>query len=192
MGSQRVRHDWVTELNWIDTQEPWWCFTYVVVYNSWYPVDCSLPHSSIHGILQAKILEIFSRMAKSYGSSIFSFFRNIHIFFHSVCTKLPKKKKKKKKEKKKESKTKQNKKATNDVLSFCFLYILVKFCYFRSFEGSHSDRCEWSGTSLWVWYTFSWWLVRLSIFSCGSCPSICLLRSSALKMSFQFVCPLFN
>ena len=44
--SQRVGHDWVTELNWTE-------------------LDCSLPGSSVHGILQARILErvaiLFSR-----------------------------------------------------------------------------------------------------------------------------------
>ena len=52
MGSQRVRHDWVTELTELND-----CLV-----AQWYltpcgPMDCSLPGSSGHGILQARILE---------------------------------------------------------------------------------------------------------------------------------------
>ena len=32
-----------------------------------------------------------------------------------------------------------------------------------------------SDISLWFWFAFPWWLVTLSIFSCGYWPSICLL-----------------
>ena len=36
----------------------WWCwFSHQVVSDSCDPVDCSLPDSSVHGILQARILE---------------------------------------------------------------------------------------------------------------------------------------
>ena len=48
-GSQRVGHDWVTELTELKLLRS--CLTLC------YPVDCSLPVSSIHGILQARILE---------------------------------------------------------------------------------------------------------------------------------------
>ena len=38
MGSERVRHDWATEVNWSLCK----------------PMDCSPPGSSVHGILQAR------------------------------------------------------------------------------------------------------------------------------------------
>ena len=44
MGSQRVKHDWATELNW-------------VLLDSCNPMNCSPPGSSVDGILQARILE---------------------------------------------------------------------------------------------------------------------------------------
>ena len=55
MGSQRVGHDWVTELNWLDTAAavkllqscPTLCD----------PIDCSPPSSPVPGILQARTLE---------------------------------------------------------------------------------------------------------------------------------------
>ena len=43
------------------------------------------------------------------------------------------------------------------------------------FEDSHSDRCEMVGISLQFWLAFLWWLMMLSIFSCASWPSVCLL-----------------
>ena len=51
MGSQRVGHDWVTELNWTELN-----------------LDCSSPDCSIHEILQARILE-WVAMSSSWGSS---------------------------------------------------------------------------------------------------------------------------
>ena len=53
MGLQWVKHDWVTELNWI-------CSVCVLVtqYNVWlFATPCTSPGSSVHGILQARILE---------------------------------------------------------------------------------------------------------------------------------------
>ena len=35
----------------------WWWFSCRVVSNSFGPMDCSPPGSSVHGILQARILE---------------------------------------------------------------------------------------------------------------------------------------
>ena len=50
MGSQRVRHDWVTELN--------WCILVVQSFLTlWSPMKYSPPGSSVHGVLQARILE---------------------------------------------------------------------------------------------------------------------------------------
>ena len=48
MGSQRVRHDWATELNWTESLSHVWLFCD--------PVDCSPPGSSVHGTSQAIIL----------------------------------------------------------------------------------------------------------------------------------------
>jgi len=68
MGSQRVGHDWVTELKWPDS------VLYAATGN-WFhvwlfatPIDCSLPGSSIHGIFQARILE-WVAISFSRGSS---------------------------------------------------------------------------------------------------------------------------
>ena len=51
MGSQRVGHDWATELIYMIKVLCQWCLT---LGN---PTDCSPPGSSVHGILQARILE---------------------------------------------------------------------------------------------------------------------------------------
>ena len=53
MESQRVRHDWATELNWICKSS---CSFSIMSY-SCEPMDCSLRGSSVHGIHQARILE---------------------------------------------------------------------------------------------------------------------------------------
>ena len=50
MGSQRVRHDWVTSLT-LCAKSLQSCLTFCD------PMDCSPPGSSVHGILQARILE---------------------------------------------------------------------------------------------------------------------------------------
>ena len=66
MGSQRVRHNWATELNWTSIRAglkltlfmPCVCFLCPsVVSDSYDPMDCSPPGSSVHGIFQARILE---------------------------------------------------------------------------------------------------------------------------------------
>ena len=66
MGSQRVGHDWATDLIWSDdgsiTSTDWLDFMgQVLVTQSCLtlcdPMDCSPPTSSAHGILQARILE---------------------------------------------------------------------------------------------------------------------------------------
>ena len=49
MGLQRVRHDGVTKKVKVKVAQP--CLTCCS------PMDCSLPGSSVHGILQARILE---------------------------------------------------------------------------------------------------------------------------------------
>ena len=66
MGSQKVGHDWATELNWTE------CSTVCVRAQSGptlcNPMDCSLPGSSVHGISQARILE-WVAISFSRGSS---------------------------------------------------------------------------------------------------------------------------
>ena len=46
----------------------WWWFSYSVISDSYDPMDCSLPGSSVHGFLQARILK-WVAMASSRGSS---------------------------------------------------------------------------------------------------------------------------
>ena len=74
MESQRVAHDWVTELNWTDSiwdentktetfvgQTTFDKLVKLLVDQSyttlWDPMDCNPPGSSVHGILQARELE---------------------------------------------------------------------------------------------------------------------------------------
>ena len=55
MGSQRLGHDWVTELNWEYTVCVCVCAQWGPLCN---PMDCSPPGSSAHGVLfQARILK---------------------------------------------------------------------------------------------------------------------------------------
>ena len=54
MGSQRVGHDWVTELNWKCESKR---VSHSVVSNSLWACGLSPPDSSVHGISQARILE---------------------------------------------------------------------------------------------------------------------------------------
>ena len=48
MGSQRVIHDWATKLNWTKVAS---------VLSLCDPMDCSPPGSSVHGILQVRVME---------------------------------------------------------------------------------------------------------------------------------------
>jgi len=80
---------------------------------------------------------------------------------------------------------------TDHAGGFSFLYILANNCYVL-FGDSHSDRCE---MILWLWIAFPWWLVRLSVFSCGCWPSVFPLWEnvySALLPSFQSHCLIFR
>ena len=72
MGSQRVRQDWVTELNWTELMcsVSQLCPT-LLQPTRWiaaHQVDCSPPGSSVHGIFQARILE-WVAISFSKGSS---------------------------------------------------------------------------------------------------------------------------
>ena len=64
-GSQRVTHDWATELNWSICASGLSRFSRVQLCD---PMDCSPPGSSVQGILQARILE-WVAMPSSRGSS---------------------------------------------------------------------------------------------------------------------------
>ena len=77
MGSQRVRHDWATELNWTEESKEWWGGTYYIsIYSPrlaslrtqicaymlshvqlFATMDYSLPGSSVCGIFETRILE---------------------------------------------------------------------------------------------------------------------------------------
>ena len=61
-GLQRVGHDWVTELIKSESEVAQLCPTLCD------PMDCSLPGSSLHGILQARVLE-WVAISFSRGSS---------------------------------------------------------------------------------------------------------------------------
>ena len=69
MGLQRAGHDWMTELNWTEMLDclldysislpaiQWLCVWSCSVVSLCDPMDCSLPGSSLLGILQARVLE---------------------------------------------------------------------------------------------------------------------------------------
>ena len=86
MGSQRVGHDWATDLIWSLIVDLQCCISFRCI-AKWFryicelraqslqscltlcdPMDCSSPSSSVHGILQARILEWIA-MPSSSGSS---------------------------------------------------------------------------------------------------------------------------
>ena len=58
MGSQRVGHDWATDLIWSEVVSNFFCD----------PMDCSPPGSSVHGISQSRKLELVA-ISFSRGSS---------------------------------------------------------------------------------------------------------------------------
>ena len=60
-------------------------------------------------------------------------------------------------------------------------------CYCLSFLLESSKRI-WSGTSLWFWFVFSWWVIMLIIFLC-TYWQLCVFFE---EMSIQILCPFSN
>ena len=80
-GLQRVEHDWVTELNWcMHARSLQSCLSLCN------PADCSPPGSSVHWILQARILE-WVAISFSGGSS--SIERSNPHLLHQQADSLP-------------------------------------------------------------------------------------------------------
>ena len=65
LGSQRVGHEWATELNWTEVVKVKVAQSCSILHD---PIDCSPPGSSVHGILQARTLELVANPF-SRGSS---------------------------------------------------------------------------------------------------------------------------
>ena len=76
---------------------------------------------------------------------------------------------------------------TNSVLGFPFLHILANICYLWSFWWQPFRQVG-GDIPLWFWFTFLWWLVMLSIFSCACWPSVCLLY----KNVYSGLLPIFK
>ena len=83
-------------------------------------------------------------IAGSFGSSIFNFWGiSILVFIVAVPIYIP----------------------TNSALGFPFLPILTNTLVIHHFDDSHSNRYEVIDISLWPWFAFPWWSVKLSTFS---------------------------
>jgi len=76
---------------------------------------------------------------------------------------------------------------TNNALGFPLFHILANTCIICFlFNDSHSNKQK--TISLWFWFTFPWWVVMLSIFSCAHQLS----DTFFVKVSIQVLCPFFN
>ena len=86
---------------------------------------------------------------------------------------------------------------TNSARGFSFLHILVNTFYFLSF-WQQAFWQVWGGISLWFWFAFPWWWVRLSIISCA-CSTVLFSTAAApfyiptsKAQVFQYLCILSN
>ena len=68
MGSQRIRHNWATELNWMKVKRKVQYLSLSCVQLFANPWDCSPLGSSVHGVFQARVLE-WVAISFSRGSS---------------------------------------------------------------------------------------------------------------------------
>ena len=70
-----------------------------------------------------------------------------------------------------------------------FFTSLLTFVICCLFDSSHLTGV--SCISLGVWFAFPWWLVRSSIFSCASWPSVCLLWKNFCSVPVYFLIGFF-
>ena len=62
-------------------------------------------------------------------------------------------------------------------------------CVCVCFDESHSDRLD--DTSLWFWFAFCWWLIKLSVFSCVCWQSAFSLWKMSPKVFCHFLIQLY-
>ena len=85
MGSQRVRHDWVTELNWTETGKSLFPFHFFHDrLGAWAPIPRSALTKFLHYLLRPLHLLPFSSLAQYVpaGMNSFHFLEHIELFLH--------------------------------------------------------------------------------------------------------------